>query len=118
MKAARLVNAGKNYEEISTTLPEIISQSNVYLVVKDLSYVVKGGRLPGWVKKVADFLHVRPVLTTKGNGSMGAAGVIKGTHNLAKKISTFALGKMDKNMAYNILIGHSNVPEDGKKLYL
>ena len=26
--------------------------------MKDLSYVVKGGRLPGWVKKLADFLNI------------------------------------------------------------
>ena len=57
----------------------------MYLILKDLSYIVKGGRLPGWVKKVADIFHIRPVLSTKENGSMGASGVIRGTSNLPEK---------------------------------
>ena len=116
MKAARLAQAGKNHEEISAVLPEIISQSNVYLVVKDLSYIVKGGRLPNWVKKVADFLHIRPVLSIKGNGNMGASGIIRGTSNLSGKMSKLVLGKMDANISYNVSIGHCNTLKDGEKL--
>jgi DegV family protein with EDD domain len=116
MKAARLAQVGKNHEEISAVLPEIISQSKVYLVVKDLSYIVKGGRLPNWVKKIADFLHIRPVLSIKGNGSMGASGVIRGTSNLPEKMSKLVLGKMDDNISYNVSIGHCNTKENGRKL--
>ncbi len=116
MKAARLAKAGKNYEDISSLLPAIISQSKVYLLVKDLSYIVRGGRLPEWVKKVADFIHIRPVLSTKDNGSMGIGGIIRGTSNLPEKMSKLILGKMDADKSYNISIGHSNTLEDGEKL--
>jgi fatty acid-binding protein DegV len=84
--------------------------------VKDLSYIVRGGRLPGWVKKIADFIHIRPVLSTKDNGSMGIGGVIRGTSNLPEKMSKLILGKMDADKSYNISIGHSNTLEDGEKL--
>ena len=116
MKAAQLAKKGKNHDEISAILPEIISQSNVYLGLKDLSYVVKGGRLPGWVKKVADCLYIRPVLSIKENGSMGASGVIRGISNLPEKMSKLVLGKMDPKKSYNISIGHCNILEDGEKL--
>jgi len=116
MKAAQLAKAGKKHDEISAILPEIISQSSVYLVVKDLSYVVKGGRLPGWVKKVADCLYIRPVLSIKENGSMGASGVIRGISNLPEKMSKLVLGKMDPKKSYNISIGHCNILADGEKL--
>ena len=117
MKAAQLAKSGKKHDEISAILPEIISQSSVYLVVKDLSYVVKGGRLPGWVKKVADYLYIRPVLSIKENGSMGASGIIRGISNLPEKISKLVLGKMDPNKSYNISIGHCNILTDGEKTY-
>ena len=116
MKAARLAKSGKNFEEICAEIPEIISKSNVYLVVKDLSYVVKGGRLPGWVKKIADYLYIRPVLSIKENGSMGASGVVIGTNNLPEKMSKLILGKMDPNKTYNISIGHCNILGDGERL--
>jgi len=116
MKAATLAKDGKSHNEIEESLSEIITSTDIFLVMKDLSYIVKGGRLPAWVKKVADFLRIRPVLTTKNDGSMGAAGVIKGTTNLPKKMSKFILGKMDANKSYNVSIGHCNTKEDGKEL--
>ena len=116
IKSAEMVKEGKSYDDIKKILPEIIKNTDIFLLVKDLSYVVKGGRLPAWVKKIADFLHIRPVLTTKTNGSMGAAGIIKGTTNLPKKMSKFVLSKLDPSKAYNISIGHSNAKSDGEKL--
>ena len=116
MKAAELAKEGKSQEDIYSALPNIITSTDIFLVVKDLSYVVKGGRLPAWVKKIADFLHIRPVLTTKDDGSMGASGIIKGTTNLPEKMSKFVLGKMDTQKSYNISIGHCNTKADGEKL--
>jgi hypothetical protein len=120
METARLAKENKSHKEILDLLPNIISNSNVFLAVKDLSYIVKGGRLPAWVKKVADFLKIRPILTTKDNGKMSAkmsaAGILRGTKFIPEKLSSFIINKMEKNTKYNILIGHCNALDDGKKL--
>ena len=116
LRAAEMVKEGKGFNDVNAALPTIFDTTQIYLAVKDLSYVVKGGRLPGWVKKVADILRIRPVLTTKADGSMGAAGVLKGTKNLAEKLSVFVSNKLDPNSTYTISIGHCNVPEDGERL--
>ena len=84
--------------------------------MRDLSYVVKGGRLPVWKKSVADFLHIRPILTIKKNGRIGVTGAIMGTTDLPKKMCKFILGKIDAAKSYNISIGHSNALADGEKL--
>ena len=62
-----------------------------------------GGRLPAWVKTVADFLNIRPVLSTKDNGTLGAAGVLLGTENLPKKLGKFVLSKMEADTYYTII---------------
>ena len=116
MKAASLAKAGKSLEEINALLPEIISSSKIFLAIKDLKYVVRGGRLPAWVKTIADFLNIRPVLKTKDNGTLGAAGVLLGTENLPKKLGKFVLSKMEADTYYTIIIGHSNTHDDGKLL--
>jgi DegV family protein with EDD domain len=116
MKAASLAKTGKSLEEINALLPDIISSSKVFLAIKDLKYVVRGGRLPAWVKSVADFLNIRPVLSTKDNGTLGAAGILLGTENLPQKLCKFVLSKMDKNTNYTVIVGHSNTLEDGKEL--
>ena len=93
MKAAELVQQGIKHKEIQEALPEIISSTEIFLVMKDLSYVVRGGRLPKGVKIIADFIHIRPILTTKKNGSMGIAGIVLGTTNLPEKIHKFVKKK-------------------------
>ena len=55
-------------------------------------------------------------MTTKNDGSMGAAGIIRGTSSLPEKMSKFILGKMDSDKSYNVSIGHSNTLADGEKL--
>ena len=116
MKAATLVKEGRNHNEIAESLSEIITSTDIFLVVKDLSYIVKGGRLAAWKKTIADFVHLRPILTVKDNGSMGVAGAIMGTTDLPKKMSKFVLKKMVAVKSYNVSIGHSNCLENGEKL--
>jgi len=72
------------------------------------AFIVKGGRLPGWVKKVADCLYIRPVLSIKENGSMGASGVIRGISNLPEKMSKLVLGKMDPKNQMKLAIMFAN----------
>ena len=116
MKIDHMIKAGKDHNEIEECIPDIIQSTDIFLLLKDLNYVVRGGRLPAWVKKVADFFHIRPILTTKVDGSLGAAGIIKGTTKLSEKMSKFILNKLDPNTSYDISIGHCNAQKDGEKL--
>ena len=116
MKSAKLVNDGKSFNEINDKFNDIVTSTSLYVVVNDLNYIVKGGRLPKWVKNIADFFHFRPIMTTKTNGKMGAAGIIKGKKNLTKKLGKFILNKLDNNKSYDISIGHCNVLNNGEKL--
>ena len=116
MKAATLAKNGHSHSEIKRLLPNIIDSTNLFIVVKDLSYVVKGGRLPIWIKRVADFLHIKPIMTTKNNGSMGVAGAIRGYDDFPKKLTKFITNKISIDKTYNISIGHSNTLEAGQNL--
>ena len=115
-KIAELAKNGETHDEINSQIDSIIKSTSLYVVVKKLDYIVKGGRLPKWVKNIADFLNFRPIMTTKNNGKMGAAGIIKGKTNLIEKLSKFILNKLDPNISYNISIGHCNDLNGGKKL--
>ena len=115
-KIAELAEKGNTYDEINNQIDSIIKSTSLYVVVKKLDYIVKGGRLPKWVKSIADFLNFRPIMTTKSNGKMGAAGIIKGKTNLTEKLSKFVLNKLDSKKSYNISIGHCNDLNGAKKL--
>ena len=85
------------------------------MVLKDLSYVVKGGRLPGKIKTVADVLRLRPVLGSK-NGQLKARGVLYGHSNRIKKFVNFLDKKIDPNKKYYIMVAHANDSKSGDQL--
>ena len=115
-KIAELAEKGETHDEINNQIDSIIKSTSLYVVVKKLDYIVKGGRLPKWVKSIADFLNFRPIMTTKSNGKMGAAGIIKGKKNLIEKLSKFIINKLDLKISYNISIGHCNDLNGAKEL--
>jgi len=104
------------YKEIEEKIELMKKQTQVFVAIKNLDYIVKGGRLPKWVKNIADFLNIRPIMTTKENGKMGAAGIVKGIENFPEKLGKFVLNKLDSNLSYDIAIGHCNILNDGEKL--
>tara|TARA_Y100000588_G_scaffold139582_1_gene153411 strand:- start:1789 stop:3582 length:1794 start_codon:yes stop_codon:yes gene_type:complete len=116
MKVANLLKQGLSHNEIESSTLEIIHTTMFFIIVNDLSYVVKGGRLPYWVKIIADFFNIKLIMTTKNDGSMGFAGFIRGNASLTKKMYKFIHNKIDSNKMYNVSIGHSNILEDAKKL--
>jgi DegV family protein with EDD domain len=71
--AAEAARKGMSRDEIEALLNEFQPLCRVFAMPADLSYLVRGGRLPAWVKRVTDLLHVSPLLTTK-NGRFIFAG--------------------------------------------
>lgn len=103
--AAEAAQQGMSMEDIESLLVEYRPLSRVFAIPDDLSYVVRGGRLPAWVKKIADVIHVSPVLTAKkGRFSLGGFSTGKGAKPSA--LGRVALKKMKKDVTYRILIAH------------
>ena len=83
----------------------------------DLSYIVKGGRLPSKVKTIANLLRLRPVIGTK-NGKLRARGVLYGKARMVEKFATFLTNKIKKEKQYILMIAHANSIDAGEKLNL
>lgn len=117
MYAGELAQQDLPHDEIINRLNKIIPNTTVYLAIYDLSYPVKGGRLKKSVKMIADFLRIRPVLTTR-DGLIDKAGILLGVKNLERKLAQFIRKKLDKSKYYNIQVGHCNNPDGAELLKL
>ena len=80
-----------------------------------MSYVVKGGRVPGKIKTIANLLRLRPVLGIK-KGKLKARGVLYGKSRMVEKFAMFVTKKIDSNKQYRIIIAHANSKVNGDKL--
>ena len=93
--AAEAAQQGMTLDEIESLLTEFQPLCHVIAMAADLSYLVRGGRLPAWVKKLTNFLHISPLITAK-NGRFGLAGITPGIGANPAALGKAALRKMAK----------------------
>jgi DegV family protein with EDD domain len=103
--AAEAAQKGMSLDEIEQLLTQAQPLSRSFGLPDDLSYAVRGGRVPAWVRKVTGFLHISPLLTEK-NGRFTLGGITTGIGAKPAAIGRAAIRKMDKETSYRILIAH------------
>ena len=113
--AAEAAQQGMSMKEIQHLLEEYQPQTKAFAMPDDLTWVVRGGRLPAWVKKLTDFLHISPLLTQK-DGRFKLAGFTTGIGVKPEALGKAALKKMDQNSSYRILIAHGANPAGARAL--
>jgi DegV family protein with EDD domain len=113
--AAEAAQQGMSLDEIEELLMEFQPLNYAFAIPADLSYIVRGGRLPAWVKKLTDFLHISPLLGEK-NGRFRLAGFTSGIGAKPSALGKAALRKMQKDTTYRILIAHGANPEGAREL--
>ena len=114
--AAKLVKAGKTHEEVILGIKKAINKTQIYVVLNNLNYAVKGGRVSPTKKMITEFLNIKPIMSIKKDGSLSPIGVMWGQKNVPQKINNFINKKMSPNKWYDIAIGHSSCKENAELL--
>ena len=116
MYAAECAQAGYDADRVIEATRAIVSRTFVYGLVGSLEYAVRGGRVPRWVKNVADTLQLMPVLHASRDGRVTAGGVLFGREHLKEKFARFVRRRMRADVSYRLLVGHANCEADGQWL--
>jgi DegV family protein with EDD domain len=111
MAAAEAAMEGLAVDEVEAFVLDLIPRTRVFAVADDLSYAVKGGRVPAWVKRVAGFLHVNPVLTASPEGKLGLSGFHAGSGASPSRLARTVVRKMEPETMYRVLVAHANNEE-------
>ena len=114
--AAELANAGHTHQDIIGRLNEASESVQIFAMIGNLLYAVKGGRLSGFAKKIADWFKVTPILHILLNRKIKVAGIIRTKHKVTKQFAKKVLSKMDPEKHYRIGLIHCETPEEGQKL--
>jgi len=113
--AAEAAQVGMSLDQIEALLKEYMPQTRVIAIADDLTYLARGGRLPGWVKKFTDFTHISPLITAK-QGRFGLAALTTGIGAKPSALGKAVLRRMQKNTTYRILISHGANTEGALEL--
>jgi len=116
MYAAECAQAGYDAARVIEATRAIRSKTKTFGLVGSLEYAVRGGRVPRWVKNVADRLQLMPILHNDRKGRVTAGGVLFGRTHLREKFARFIRRRMRDDRSYRILVGHANCEADGRWL--
>jgi DegV family protein with EDD domain len=115
MYAAECAQAGYDAARVIEATRAVLPRTRTFGLVGSLEYSVRGGRVPRWVKNVADALGLMPVLHNR-DGKVTAGGVLFGRSNLREKFARHVRRRMRSDRKYRVLVGHANAEADGRWL--
>jgi len=116
MYAAECAQAGYDAARVIEATRAILPKTRTFGLIGSLEYAVRGGRVPRWVKSVADRLRLMPVLHATRDGRVTAGGVLFGREHLKEKFARFVRRRMRDDVPYRLLVGHANCEADGQWL--
>jgi len=113
--AARAASAGRDVDSVLRELEDLIPQTQSFALVGDLAYAVRGGRVPGWVKTIADRLNLTPIVRTVRDGRVGTAGFLFGRKDVLPRFARF-VSRRAIDGPVNVAVGHAACPGDADRL--
>lgn len=114
--AAELAKAGCDVDEIILRIDQAIVQTQVFALLGDLRYAVRGGRVPRSKKLLADLLRLDPVLTAFPDGRIAAGGVLFGRRKRLEKFARFIERRCVAGVRYRVGVGHASDADGAKRL--
>lgn len=117
IKSLELMNKGASKDQIISYMEEISKKVNHLVLLDDLNYLKKGGRLSGTAATLGSILQLKPLVKVDNEGRLINYSKVKGRKKgLNTLFEEFENSAVDINSQGTLCISHSDCLEDAKKL--
>ena len=114
--AAECSRAGLTADSTIDAVRSLIPVTLTFALVKDLRYAVRGGRIPAYIKTIADCLRLTPVIRTVPDGRVATGGFLVGRRNRLQKFARYVAKKSITDSPVIVALGHAVCGEDAAEL--
>ncbi len=114
--AAECAEAGLSLDATTEILERQIPLTRTMALVKDLNFAVRGGRVPSYVKPIADLLRLTPIIRTFPDGRVTNGGFLLGRRRRLKRFAKLVADNSAIDGPMRVSIGHALCPEDADEL--
>ncbi len=108
LKAAKHIEEGYSLERIIVRIEEDIRNAEIFVSVRDLKFMIKGGRVSKPKGIIAGALGINPVISTDENGDSLLFGKTFSQKGSLKKIFKHLQGLLIEKKLWNYSIVHAN----------
>lgn len=105
--AAEAAAMEMDVDEIEALILDLLPDTQTIAVADNLASAVRGGRVPGWLKRLSDLLHVSPILKAR-KGKLGLGGFSLGRGFNASSLSRYLLQQMEPDVFYRVMVAHAD----------
>lgn len=113
--AGEAAQAGLNAAEIAAGIERLRSRTMVYAVVRDIRYVVRGGRVPKIAETLTKLLGISLTLATKPNGKLGLKGALRGDADLPERFARSLARRLRPGGRHRVMIGHCDCAVEAER---
>ena len=110
--AAECGVAGLSVQTTLAAIDSLIPETHTYTVLGDLDYAVRGGRIPKWVRVLAQSMRVTPIIRTTAEGKLKLSTCLFGRRNIPSRFAQYVAKEVQGKGALLIGVGHALCPEN------
>ena len=114
--AAEYANARLSVQDAIAAVNGLIPDTRTYGLLKDLRFAVRGGRVPRWVKTIADLLRATAIIRTVPDGRVASGTFLFGRRNRIKRFARYVAKRTPAADSLDIAIGHAVCRDDAAEL--
>lgn len=116
-ECGKLIEQGKNFQQIVDTIPEIKSNMHFFFVFGTLEYARKGGRIGKIPGTIGEILDIKPIVYFDDSyGVCCTYDKVRGRKRSLNKMVDIGKGFLDKNPC-EVYIVHGNAAEDADRVH-
>lgn len=109
--AAEAADEGMDADQVVRLIEVISERTGTYALIQELSWGVRGGRIPAFLKILAEKLFLNPVLAATDSGQLSVRGVVFGRKNQHLKFARLVVRRLKKDKLYRFIICHCQAPD-------
>ncbi|MCR6515004.1 MAG: DegV family protein [Clostridium sp.] len=116
LDAAKLIKAGKSFEEIIEALPEIRNRTEGYFTLNTLEYLKKGGRIGKVSGTIGELLNLKPIIHVGDDGVYETYAKVRGRKQSISRLQKIVEEAASKGQC-KVWVLNGGAKEDGAKFY-
>ena len=115
-RAAEMAEAGADATEILAELERLRPLTLFWAMTRDISHVVRGGRIPAWAAPLARLTALTPVARMRADGTLGLCGALFARKRAAEVFARRVARKLPAGVRWRVIVGHCDAPAAGDRL--
>ncbi|RYZ71011.1 MAG: DegV family EDD domain-containing protein, partial [Lysobacteraceae bacterium] len=115
-RAAEMAQAGDNAEAILAELERLRTQTRLWAITRDISHVVRGGRMPAWAAPLARLTALTPMARVGLDGRLGLCGMLFARRKAPEVFARKVAARLPAGQRWRVIVGHCDAQAEGERL--